>query len=234
MGVTQVTASERDQRWTAARARHWDARHIVLAATSLVAVLAIALSLTGRRAADTFADRLDVGPVPSDRPQPVDLNAIANASDLRPLLAPAFADANQRQAAATELYQFILTRRERGEPLPNVGALLDAQDGTTGRSVLTRGDLAAIKPFAIVRTSEAHQQLVVRWGAIYLASVWLVVLFWWALRLRGDYQLLAAAHLLTALGPSQSPGSAARHNAVRPTHAADGSRVAVFCPRLCH
>ena len=32
------------------------------------------------------------------------------------------------------------------------------------------------------------------------ASIWLVVLFWWALGMRGDYQLLAAAHLLTALG----------------------------------
>jgi cell division protein FtsW (lipid II flippase) len=39
----------------------------------------------------------------------------------------------------------------------------------------------------------------VRWGAIYLASVWFVVLFWWALGMRGDVQLLAAAHLLTAL-----------------------------------
>ena len=198
MGVTQVTASERDQRWASARARHLDARHIVLAATSLVAVLAIALSLTGRRAADAFADR----------PQPVNLNAVANASELAALLAPVVPDPVQRQAAATELYQFILTRRERGEPLPNVGALLDArlrqasggQADANGRTILTRGDLAAIKPFAIVRTSETHQQLVVRWGAIYLASVWVVVLFWWALGMRGDYQLLAATHLLTALG----------------------------------
>jgi cell division protein FtsW (lipid II flippase) len=35
---------------------------------------------------------------------------------------------------------------------------------------------------------------------VYLASVWFVVLLWWALGMRGDYQLLAAAHLLTALG----------------------------------
>jgi cell division protein FtsW (lipid II flippase) len=191
VGVTQVTASERDQRWASARARYLDARHFVLAATSLVAVLAIALSLTGRRAADAFA----VGPVLLDRPQPVNLNTVANASDLAALLAPVVPDPTKRQAATAQLYQFILAR-----PLPNVGALLDAKDSATGRPVLTRGDLAAIKPFAIVRTSEAHEQLVVRWGAIYLASVWLVVLFWWALGMRGDYQLLAAAHLLTALG----------------------------------
>jgi cell division protein FtsW (lipid II flippase) len=191
VGVTQVTASERDQRWASAHARYLDARHFVLAATSLVAVLAIALSLTGRRAADAFAGRLGVGP----GPQPVNLNTVADASALAVLLAPVVPDPTQRQAAATELYQFILTR-----PLPNVGALLDVKDSATGRPVLTRGDLAAIKPFAIVRTSEAHEQLVVRWGAIYLASIWSVVLFWWALGMRGDYQLLAAAHLLTALG----------------------------------
>ena len=92
MGVTQVTASERDQRCASARARHLDARHVVLAATSLVAVLAIALSLTGRRAADAFA----VG-------QPINLNTVANASDLAELLAPVVPDPTQRQAAATEL-----------------------------------------------------------------------------------------------------------------------------------
>jgi cell division protein FtsW (lipid II flippase) len=202
VGVTQVTAFERDQRTAVASARRLDARHAVLAATSLVAVLAIALSLTGRRAADGFA----VGPVllgrpaSSDGPTPINLNAVANPADLVRLLAPAIPDTQQRQTAAAQLYQFIVSHRERGEPLPNVGALLDAKDATTGRSVLTRGDLAAIKPFAIVRTPESHQQLVVRWGAIYLASVWLVVLFWWALGIHGDYQLLAAAHLLTALG----------------------------------
>jgi cell division protein FtsW (lipid II flippase) len=199
VGVTQVAASERDRRTTAAGARRLDARHIILGATSLVAVCAIALSLAGGRAAETFADRSSVGPVLVDRLQPIDLNAIANAGDLLPLLAPALPDADQRRRAATQLYQFILSRGERGEGLANVGALLDAKDATTGRTVLTRGELAVIKPFAIVRTAETHQQLVVRWGAIYLASVWFVVLFWWALGMHGDVQLLAAAHLLTAL-----------------------------------
>ena len=191
MGVTQVTALARDQRAAVAGARRLDARHAVLAATSLVAVCAIVLSLAGRRAADDFA---------SDRPAPVNLNAVANPPVLARLLAPAIADAQQRQAAATQLYRFIASRRDRGEPLPNVGALLEVKDAAAGRSVLTRGDLAAIKPFAIVRTPETHQRLVVQWGAIYLASVWFVVLFWWALGIRGDVQLLAAAHLLTALG----------------------------------
>ncbi|HKH71829.1 MAG TPA: FtsW/RodA/SpoVE family cell cycle protein [Vicinamibacterales bacterium] len=166
-------------------------------------MFAIALSLAGGRAAEAFADRSGIGTLS----QPVDLNAITSAADLLPLLAPALPDATQRRGTATQLYQFILSQREpasalglrRGRPLPNVGALLDAKDATTGRSVLTRGELAIIKPLAIVRTAEAYQQLVVRWGAIYLASVWFVVLFWWTVGMRGDVQLLAAAHLLTAL-----------------------------------
>jgi cell division protein FtsW (lipid II flippase) len=201
VGVTQVTALERDQRAALASVRRLDAQHAVLAATSLVAVFAIVLSLVGRRAADGF----DVGPVVSAAEVAADaalvnLNAIANPAALARLLTPAMADAQQRQTAAAQLYQFIASRRERGELLPNVGALLDVKDAVTGRPVLTRGDLAAIKPFAIVRTPETHQQLVVQWGAVYLASVWFVVLFWWALGIRGDYSLLTAAHLLTALG----------------------------------
>jgi cell division protein FtsW (lipid II flippase) len=198
VGVTQVTASERDRRTAAVGARHLDARHVVLAATSVVAVFAIALSLIGRGAADAFTNRSRVGPVLLDRP--LNLNAITKAEDLLPVLATALPDADQRRAAATTLSQFILSRREDGETLPNVGALLDVKDGATGRTILTRGELAVIKPLAVVRTAEAHQQLVVRCGAFYLASVWFVVLFWWALGMRGDVQLLATAHLLTALG----------------------------------
>ena len=204
MGVTHVTALERDRRTEVATVRRLDARHAVLAATSLVAIFAIALSLAGRRAADAAAAE----PVLSAKATPINLNAITSSGELLPLLTTAFTDPQQRQTAATQLYQFILSRRERGEPLPNVGALLDVRlrqgyggqaDGDTG-PVLTRGQLAALKPFAVVRTSDAHGRLVLRWGAIYLASVWLVVVWWLALGIRGDYQLLAAAHLLTALG----------------------------------
>jgi len=200
VGVTHVTASERDRRTFAATARHLDARHAILAATSVVAVFAIVLALSGRRAADVVAGRSQ------QTVAPVNLNAIGNAAELLPLLAPAISDPQERQNAATQVHQFILARRERGEPLPNVGALLDVRlRGSSGqaaaaRPVLTRAQLTALKPFAIVRTPESHQRLVVQWGAVYLASVWLVVLFWTVLGIRGDYHLLAAAHLLTALG----------------------------------
>ena len=213
MGVTQVTAAQRDRRSAVAVARQLDARHLVLAATSILAVCAIVLSLAGRRAADSFADASNagavlsnraaasVGPVLSDRPlqAPINLNAITTSAQLVPMLTAVFPEPQAREIATT-LSRFILSRRERGEPLPNVGALLDARTETTPRAVLTRGELASIKPFAIVRSVDEHRQLVLWWGVVYLASVWFVVLFWWALGMRGDYQLLAAAHLLTALG----------------------------------
>ena len=134
MGVTQVTALERDQRAALASVRRLDAQHAVLAATSLVAVFAIVLSLVGRRAADGF----DVGPVVSAAEVAADaalvnLNAIANPAALARLLTPAMADAQQRQTAAAQLYQFIASRRERGELLPNVGALLDVKDAEVKR-----------------------------------------------------------------------------------------------------
>jgi cell division protein FtsW (lipid II flippase) len=161
----------------------------VLAATSLLALFAVALSLSGRRAADAFSGT-------SAQVPPINLNAITGSAELLPLLTPVFADPQERQIAATQLSQFILSRK----PLPNVGALLDARNEATSRAVLTRGELAALKPFAIVRTTDSHGRLVVQWAAIYLASVWLVVAWWFVLGVRGDYQLLAAAHLLTALG----------------------------------
>lgn len=194
MGVTVVTAADRDRRSVTHSARQLDARHAVLAATSLFAVLAITLAISGRVRADAFAARSQ----PATRP--INLNAVKSSAELLPLLAPVIADPTDRQVAATRLAQFILSGRERGEELPNVGALLEANAGPEAGQVLTRQELTAIKPSATVRTLETHRQLVVEWAAIYIVCVWIVALFWWARGLRGDYLLLSATHLLTALG----------------------------------
>ena len=178
------------------RARQLDARHAVLAATSLFAVLAIALALAGRVRADAAAERsLPAG-------TPIDLNAVTRSSELVPLFAPLFTDESDRRSAATQLHQFVLSRRERGETLPNVGAVLDATIDSTAvsRPLLTRQDLAAIKPLAAVRTLDTHRRQVILWGAIYIVCVWTVALFWWRRGMPGDYLLLSATHLLTALG----------------------------------
>ena len=66
--------------------------------------------------------------------------------------------------------------------------------------VLTSSELAQLKPLVVVRTERDVLSAHVAVGAVYLASIWAVPLFWWARGFRGDYLLLSATHLLTALG----------------------------------
>ena len=183
MAVTHVSASERDAWLTVAGARRLDARHGLLAVTSILAVLAITLSYSGRLAADA-ADA-------SPRAVPINLNAAENPAQVDRWLRPVYAESRERKIAATRLYQFIASRRDRGTSLPNVGAL---------RPLLSSEQLAALKPFAVVRTPETHQRHVRAWATVYVICVWIVPLFWWFRGMRGDYLLLASAHLLTAVG----------------------------------
>jgi cell division protein FtsW (lipid II flippase) len=195
VGVTVVTAADRDRGSAATLARQLDARHAVLAATSLFAVLAITIALAGRVRSDAAADRQP----PSTAV--INLNAVDEASALVPLFASVLTDDNDRRSAAMHLYRFIQSRREHGESLPNVGAILDATVDTTAvsRPLLTRQDLVAVKPLASVRTLETHRRQVMLWAAISIGCVWLAALFWAARGLHGDYLLLSATHLLTAL-----------------------------------
>ena len=192
MGVTVVSAADRDRRSTLSIARNVDARQVVLAATSVFAVLAISLAITGRVRANAFG---------SQPPHaPVNLSAVTSPAQLVPVLAPIFTEPADRQLAATRLYQFILARREQGEDLPNVGTLLDARAEAEGHPLVTRQALATIKPLVSVRTIETHRRLLLEWSAIYILGFWLVAFFWWARGMPGDYHLLSATHLLTALG----------------------------------
>jgi cell division protein FtsW (lipid II flippase)/cell division protein FtsI/penicillin-binding protein 2 len=180
-----VSVSERDARGAVDVARRLDWRHALLAASSLVAAAAIAMAFLGQPSVAGG----------------VNLNALKSA-DLEALLARLSLEPADRRSAATHLHQFVASRQEAGSSLPNVGALLEARadvDGTV-RPVLTRAQLAAIKPFAVVRTHEEHRARVALWAAVYFASVWAVALIWWLRGSRGDVLLLSAAHLLTALG----------------------------------
>ena len=196
MSVTYVSASDRDGWLAVDRARRVDARHALLAVTSFISLMAIVSSYSGRLTADTSADSSQKSV------RLINLNTINEPAQLVSLLAPLFPGARERRSAEASLYQFVASRRDRGESLPNVGALLEARrtaDGKTG-SLLTREQLATLKPFAVVRTHETHRQHVVLWGTVYLGCVWAVATMWWAFGIRGDYLLLSAAHLLTALG----------------------------------
>ena len=195
MALTYVSALDRDARLAAHAARQLDVRHLLLAVSSLVALSALILSYSGRLTADAAVS-------PQQSTRLTNLTALEGPAELERLLEPVFADADERRSAASLLHGFIASRRERGEPLPNVGALLDARiliDGRA-RALLTREQLAAIKPFAVVRTHEAHRRDLLLWAAVYVLCVWAVALFWWARGIRGDHLLLSVAQLLTALG----------------------------------
>ena len=66
--------------------------------------------------------------------------------------------------------------------------------------LFTSDDLATLKPSLVVRTPETFARATLAYGAAYLAAFYFVVLLWWRRAVRGDEILLAAAHLLTAVG----------------------------------
>ena len=66
--------------------------------------------------------------------------------------------------------------------------------------LFTPADLAALKPFLIVRTREMFQRQVLLFSLLYIVGFHLVALVWRLRGIQGDHLLLAVAHLLTALG----------------------------------
>lgn len=224
MAVTYTSAAERTARQQILHARRPARHHVQLALTSVVALVAIALSCSGRLAADAR-----VRGAPSAGP--VDLNSVSNPKSLEASLEPVFAHVADRQFAANHLFEFIVAAREDGSALPNVGAIsratvpVEAIHRTNGLvtyrerlrealdraaaaglpapaflPLLTSSELSAIKPSLAVRSARAFTRQVARWGGIYVVSLWLVALCWWWRGTRGDYPLLAAAHVLTAVG----------------------------------
>ena len=181
MGVTHVSAAVRDAR----RAGEKPSRFLfVLFITSVVAVFAIALSYGGRLGAQRHG-------AASRQVRPVNLNTVTDSQELDRLFDPIFTSARDRQLAGQRVLEFILSVRNSGDSLPNVGALAP---------VLTSSELALLKPSVVVRTEREFARLTLTWAVIYLASIWAVPLFWRVRGFRGDDLLLAATHLLTALG----------------------------------
>jgi cell division protein FtsW (lipid II flippase) len=198
VAVTYVSAIDRDTRRTSEVARHLDLRHGLLAITSIVALLAVALTYTGTLSRSSRGVRLQPNLRGSSQ-KPIDITTLKEATALEPVLEPIFPMAGDRRRAAAQLYQFIRTRLDAGDTIANVGALRRATaDGNT--PVLTSDQLTALKPSMVVRSEKTFRTQVLAWGAAYLASVWSVAMMWWIRRTRGDYVLLSAAHLLTMLG----------------------------------
>ena len=124
-----------------------------------------------------------------------------------------------------------------GNACPMSARILDATIDTTAvsRPLLTRqrprGHQAArVRPHA-----RGARRQVVLWGAIYSCCIWMVALFWWATRRAAA--TICCSRRASADGPglrgaAQPAGSAARHDAVRATRTADVDRAAVLCPCL--
>ena len=223
VALTYVPAAARDSRLSAERARRLDERHLMLALTSLVVTLAIGLAYGGRTAVQSRDEAARQGAI-------VDLNGAPDASAIEPLLEPVFEAPADRRLAAEQLVAFVVMRREAGEPLPNVGAVLGAtvDSATIERAggpayrerlqeararaerrgeaaparlaLLNSADLALLKPAFVVRTHGAVRRATLWWTAAYAVGFWGVALAWWARRRRGDFVVLSVVHLLTGIG----------------------------------
>jgi cell division protein FtsW (lipid II flippase)/cell division protein FtsI/penicillin-binding protein 2 len=184
-------------------------------------MMAIGLSYSGRVRSNNESE---------SRRSQTNLNTVADSHALEPALGAIFANAVDRRFAAAHLFEYIDSVRSRGDSLPNVGAILgatvaadvieraplleykerlrqafDRADSTSSPRpatllLLNASHLAALKPAFVVRTPRTFGGLVLLWASVYLASVWVVALLWWVRRFRGDYLLLGAGHLLTAVG----------------------------------
>jgi cell division protein FtsW (lipid II flippase) len=225
VGLTYTTALDRDLRRSAVSARRLRPDHLLLGLASLVAVLAIALAYFGRVAprpsAGTAATQSAVTNLNAVA-DPRELEALfapvfANERDRR------FASSQLFQFVRS------IREAEGSVPNAGavlaVTVTSDAIDGTPGlveyrrrlqeareRAATSRtsppkslpllgaADLTAIKPGVIVRTPSAFARSIFFSALLYIAGFWAVTLCWWMRGFRGDLTLLAAAHLLTAVG----------------------------------
>jgi cell division protein FtsW (lipid II flippase) len=194
MSVTFTTAAERDalRLGRAARAG-WP--EPMLAATSLVAILAITLASIGRLRALDLADA-------GVNARVVNLNTVRGAQALEPALETAFVDPAERRRVAAELFRFVSGNENDRRELPNVGAIARATVTADGKSkaLLSAADVAKLKPYLTVRSREDFARQVLRFGALYVLAFHAVAFFWRTRRVRADLVLLAATHLLTAIG----------------------------------
>ena len=211
MSVTYTTAAERDRR-RSQRAGWLALPEPLLMAASCVAALAIALACSGRLLVLDAAER---------GAAVVNLNGARDAAALEPALASAFTNPIDRRFAADELFRSLGADGDNRRVLPNVGAITrltvgaDAIRRTKGLDVFaqrtaagssaavplfTVADLAKLKPSVVVRTRTEFQRQVWIFAALYLVAFHAVALLWSKRRVRGDRVLLAAVHVLTAIG----------------------------------
>ena len=224
MALTRITAGERNDRRARLSAASFGTGDLVLAATSLVAAIAIALVYAGRMG--TLAWSAEA----AGNPAVLNLNTVTSAGALEPVLGQVFDNPADAKFAARKLLQFLVSGPEGRQLLPNVGGLLRiqvpveeidrdqplveyaerlraarARAFTAERPlpvtvpVLTTADLLKLKPRLGVRTEASFQRALIVWGVLFVAGFHAVSLIWRRRRIDGDRLLLSAAHLLTGL-----------------------------------
>lgn len=223
MNVTYTPLAARGLSKAATRIRHLEVEHVLLAATSVLAVLAIGLAYNGRLHTVTTSA--------GHQTAPVNIDAATSANDLEPALVPLLPHPPDRHFAAQHLFAFLQSVHDSGRAISNVGLIAAAtvqaddirrtpllvhyrdllQQADERAATSTRAppaviplfdpvDIATIKPQVVVRTPEAFARATWIWGAAVIVIFWLVALLWRIRSCRGDYVLLAAAHILTAIG----------------------------------
>lgn len=123
----------------------------------------------------------------------VDINEAAGASDFGAVLAP-FVTQAERETAARAIVEF---RNTHGR-LSHVGALAGVT-GVNGARLFRPGDIASIKPFAVVRSASDYRSRIGAAALLFFAAFLLAHIVRRAAGTTGDPVLLPAAQLLTGL-----------------------------------
>jgi cell division protein FtsW (lipid II flippase) len=225
MTVTYTSAADRDTRRTRRHARLFGVADALMWATSCVALLAISLAYTGRfrvfeasEAQHAGIRLVDLNTVTDAAEiEPALAAVFANAADRRfaahELLR--FVETERSAGRAQPNVGGITRATVRLDAIANdqrldvlarrAQALREtARTSGDGRPetmpLLTLSELATVKSFFVVRTRDAFRNRLLWFGGLYLLGFQLIALVWRIRGARGDRLLLAAVHLLTAVG----------------------------------
>jgi cell division protein FtsW (lipid II flippase) len=225
MTLSYTSAADRDRRRTRQRARRFGAHDVLMWATSCVALFAISLACTGRfRVFDATqtqpaeARPVNLNTVPDAASiEPALAALLANPADRRFAARELFrfVEADRRagrpQANVGAITRATvrldsIAREPRLEAWVRRAQAAGKTAGTNGGNpagtmpLFTGSDLARIKSSFVVRTRGEFRNRLLWFGALYLLGFHLIALVWRLRGTRGDRVLLAAAHLLTAIG----------------------------------
>ena len=214
MSVTYTSAADRDRHREKRIVRFWLPEPLLIA-TSCVAVVAIALACVGRLGA---LDAVERGR------SVVNLNTALDPADLEPALGTILPNAADRRFAAAELFRFLSGGSGERRELTHVGAISGATVSTAsvratknlqsfperlnGKPspaneripLFTTAQIAQLKTSLSVRTREEFRNLVWAFAAVFVIGFHITAFVQQRRAVRSDSLLLAAVHLLTAIG----------------------------------